>query len=78
MSPYKRPYSKMLGKDGILVCHEQTAMHYHVEERADLFPQNYRRPDARVDTGCLCQLMDIQRCHLVARKIKGNVDCVST
>ena len=32
LSPYQKPYSKALGKDGVLVCHEQTQMHRHATE----------------------------------------------
>ena len=32
LSPYQKPYSKALGKDGVLVCHEQTQMHCHSAE----------------------------------------------
>ena len=59
LSPYKRPYSKALSKDGILVCHEQTAMHRHTEERVDLFLQNYRRSDTRVDTQLMKQQQQV-------------------
>ena len=59
LSPYNRPYSKALGKDGILVSQP---MHRCAEERADFFLQNYRRPDTRVDT----QLMKQQQ-HVASR-----------
>ena len=46
LSPYKSPYSKALGKDGILVCHDRAVMH----SRADLFLRNYNNPSERIDT----------------------------
>lgn len=49
LSPYQKPYSKALGKDGVLVCHEQTQMHCHSAERADLFIKNFNSPSRRVD-----------------------------
>ena len=49
LSPYQKPYSKALGKDGVLVCHEQTQMHCHAAERADLFLRNFNNPSERVD-----------------------------
>ncbi len=35
ISAYQKPYTKALGKDGILVCHEQSLMHRHDTEKAD-------------------------------------------
>lgn len=37
LSPYQKSYTKALGKDGILVWHEETVMHRHAAEQADLF-----------------------------------------
>ena len=37
LSPYQKPYTKALGKDGVLVTHEQTAMQKHASQKADLF-----------------------------------------
>ena len=48
LSPYKNPCSKALGKDGILVSHEQTVMHHHAAERADLFIRNCTNSDERI------------------------------
>ena len=62
-------YSKALGKDGILVCHEQIAMHHRVEERADLFLQNYRKPDTRVDTQLIKQQQLAEENKEVLRQI---------
>lgn len=45
LSPYQKSYSKALGKDGILVCHEETVMHRNAAEKADLFKQNLPNPD---------------------------------
>ena len=36
MFPYKSPYSKAIGKDGILVCHDHAVMHCQAAERAVL------------------------------------------
>ena len=37
VSPYQKPYTKALGKDRVLVTHEQTAMQKHASQKADLF-----------------------------------------
>ena len=50
LSPYKSPYSKALGKDGILVCHDRAVMHSRAAERAALFIRNYNNPSERIDT----------------------------
>ena len=50
LSPYQKPYSKALGKDGLLVCHEQTSMRCHAAERADFFIRNFNSPSERVDS----------------------------
>ena len=34
-------YTNALGRDGILVSHEQSVMHCHATEKADLFKLNY-------------------------------------
>ena len=49
LSPYQKPYTKALGKDGVLVTHEQTAMHKHASEKADLFSQAFHNPKQRID-----------------------------
>ena len=49
LAPYQKPYSKALGKDSVLVCHEQTQMHCHSAERADLFLRNFSTLSERVD-----------------------------
>ena len=41
LSPYNSPYSKALGKDVILVCHDRAVMHCRAAVQADLFLQNY-------------------------------------
>ena len=49
--PYQKSYTKALGKDGILNCHEQSAMHRYATEQADLFKQTFQNPDRyRVDS----------------------------
>ena len=55
ISAYQKPYSKALGKDGVLVCHEKTAMHRHAVERADLFTLNFAHPSSRIDSQLLKQ-----------------------
>ena len=47
LSPFQN--TKALGKDGILVCHEETLMHHHAE-RADLFLRNFTKPEERIDS----------------------------
>ena len=34
LSGYQQPYTKALGKDGILISHELTKMHKHAAEQA--------------------------------------------
>ncbi len=55
LSAYQRPYTKALGKDGILVCHERSLMHRHATESADLFRLSYDNPSTRVDSRLLKQ-----------------------
>ena len=55
LSAYKYSYAKALGKDGILVCHEQSQMHRNSEQLVDVFIQTERNPNARVDTQLLAQ-----------------------
>ena len=50
LSPYQSLYSKALGKDGILTCHDRTVMHHRAAERIDLFLQNFTHPSERVDS----------------------------
>ena len=50
LSAYQKPYSKALGKDGILICHEKSAMHQRASELADLFKQNFKNPAKRIDS----------------------------
>ena len=49
LSPYKYPYTKALGKDGIIVSHDRAVMHCRAAERADLFLWNYSNPSERID-----------------------------
>ena len=50
-APYQKSYTKALGKDGILNCHEQSVMHKYATEQADLFKQTFENPDrCRVDS----------------------------
>ena len=44
--PFQKPYTKALGRDGILVCHEETL----AAERADLFLRNFTKPEERIDS----------------------------
>ena len=41
--PYQKPYTKALGKDGILICHEKSAMHCYAVEKADLYTQKFQK-----------------------------------
>ena len=50
LSPYQGPYSKALGKDGILVCHDHAVMHCRAAERADFIIRNFNNPSERIDT----------------------------
>lgn len=50
LSSYQTPFTKALGKDGILVHHEQTVMHQYAAERADCFKVTHITPDVRVDS----------------------------
>ena len=50
LSSYQKPYTKALGKDGILVHHEQNVMHQRTTERADCFKLTFIVPDLRVDS----------------------------
>ena len=53
--PYQKPYTKALGKNGFLTSHEKSAMHRYAAEKADIFAQNFRNPDTRVDNRLLKQ-----------------------
>ena len=57
LTAYQKPYTKVLGKDGVLVTHEQTAMHKCASEKADLFSVTFQNPARRVDVA----LMEEQR-----------------
>ena len=49
--PYQKSYSKALGNDGILNCHEQSVIHKYATHQADLFKQTFENPDRnRVDS----------------------------
>ena len=43
LSAYQKPYTKALGKDGILVSHEKSAMHQHAAEQADFFKKSCQK-----------------------------------
>ena len=49
LSPFKSPYTKALGKDGILMCHNHAIMHCRAAEQVDLFLHNYDNPSERID-----------------------------
>ena len=49
LSAYQKPYTKALGKDGILVSHDKSTMHQHAAQQADLFEQNFRNPAKKID-----------------------------
>ena len=55
LTAYRSKYSKALGKDGVLVCHEQTQMHRTEMQLADTFLQTQRNPSVRVDSLLLRQ-----------------------
>ena len=55
LSPYQYPYSKALGKDGVLTCHEATFVHQHATEAMDLFLRSISNPSERVDSLLLRQ-----------------------
>ena len=46
LSPFQKPYTKALGRDNILVCHEETL----AAERADLFLRNFTKPEERINS----------------------------
>ena len=50
LSPYQSPYSKALGKDGVLISHANAIMHHHSTQRADDFLRNILHPDKRIDS----------------------------
>ena len=55
LSAYQKPYTKALGKDGILVFHDKSIMHQHAAQQADLFKQNFRNPAKRIDSQLMKQ-----------------------
>ena len=55
LSPYQGSYSKALGKDGVLVCHNYTVMHHRATERVDLFLHNFLHSSERIDSMLLKQ-----------------------
>ena len=55
LSPYQGSYSKALGKDGVLVCHNHTVMHRCATERADIFFRNFLHTNERIDSRLLKQ-----------------------
>ena len=55
LSAYQKAYTKALGKDGILISHENSAMHQHAAKQADLFKQTFTNPSRRVDSQLLEQ-----------------------
>ena len=73
LSPYQGSYSKALGKDGILVCHNQTVMHCRAAERADIFLRNFLHASERIDSRLLKQsdqLADENR-HILCQIIRA-------
>ena len=59
LSSYQKPYTKALGKDGILLHHERTIMHQHAAEMVDMFKPSYSNPDTSVDS-CLNSAKKVQ------------------
>ena len=52
---YQHPYSKALGKDGVLVSHSKSIMHVRATERVDLFLRNFCHSNERIDSRLLQQ-----------------------
>lgn len=78
LSAYQKPYTKPLGKDGILVGHEETAMHRHAEEQADLFLQNLCNPGLRVDSQLTKhQVLQTEENKIILRQIVLAVEFVA-
>ena len=55
LTPYQRPYSKALGKDGVLVSHSNSIMHNQATERVDLFLRNTSHSMEKIDSRLLLQ-----------------------
>lgn len=55
LTPYQRPYSKALGKDGVLVSHSNSIMHNRATERVDIFLRNTSHSMERIDSRLLLQ-----------------------
>ena len=55
LSAYQKAYTKALGNYGILISHENSAMHQHAAKQADLFKQTFTNPSRRVDSQLLKQ-----------------------
>ena len=47
LAPHQKPCTKALDKDGVLLGHQQNALHRHAEEKADIFRHSYCSSDAR-------------------------------
>ena len=55
LAVYQHPYSKALGKDGVLVSHSKSIMHVRATERVDLFLRNICHSNERIDSRLLQQ-----------------------
>ena len=55
LSAYQYSYAKALGKDGVLVCHEQSQMHRNAQKLVDIFLHTQLNPHAHIDTQLLRQ-----------------------
>ena len=55
LSSYQKPYSKALGNDGVLVCHNNNEYHNKATEKADLFILNFITPSSIIDSQLLKQ-----------------------
>ena len=53
MSSYQKLYSKALGNDGVLVCHNNNEYHNKATEKADLFILNFTTPSSKIDSQLL-------------------------
>lgn len=53
LSPYRSSYSKALGKDGVLSCHDNTVMHHRATEKVDFFLRNNSHLNERINSRLL-------------------------
>ena len=63
LRPYKKPYSKALGKDGILNMHENNSVHRSAAEKVDFFLQSFQNPSARIDHRLLNEQVEQEKAN---------------